>query len=634
MLGALNQWAGMDRAKYLLGLRLALSAWIAFALASLLHIENAFWAAMPVWVVTQASRGLLLERAFFRIAGTLLGATLGFAILAAPGNPYLQLGMLGWLVAICAGLTHILRGVHSYAPLMTGITAAVVVLPSVSAPELSGPLAVARVECTLIGVITVTVIMGLFTPRTSKAAFYQRLLQVATDAVHHAAATIESPAPAPLEQARLLGALSELDSQARFVSAGSLNAYRRLRHVDRLLMATFVIMASAESVRASRLVRAIDERAVADGLRRFADHLGEPETRVPLAGSQVELPDTPPGRRLRKALTGLLRARAGLLDQQLKEGGAEDVPPIDPNRDWFQASQTGLTAAAAVAIGGSLAYATGSFAVQLGALGVTIFAMVLGSVPAPRRLAPQLLRGVLVGVALATFYRMAIQPVTNDLGSELLGLLPFMLLGGLAKASARFAVPAVDANMCFMLASQAGLPPAAYMDILAGSGALVAGAILTTGLFLWLSTDSSRQTRRLVRDLLDDHVRLTERSKIPPHEVWQAMTARKLLRLVQHVANKGRANAQLPEDLLHVLSLGDAIITLKRLASTGDRQAPANRALIIIRGYPRAPEVAAAALVSLRQETSGDIQLLASLEASASGVSACATLVDFTRRRV
>ena len=63
---------------------LAAAAWLAFAIASLLHVEHAFWAAMPTWVLAQSSRGLVIERALFRLLGTLIGAGLGLCILTQP----------------------------------------------------------------------------------------------------------------------------------------------------------------------------------------------------------------------------------------------------------------------------------------------------------------------------------------------------------------------------------------------------------------------------------------------------------------------------------------------------------------------------------------------------------------------
>src|SRR5688500_14611171 len=108
MTASLGQFLGLDRAGVAHGLRLAFAAWLAFAIASLFHLGNAYWAAMTIWVVSQASRGLLLERGFFRIIGTVLGAAVGFGILQVTGNAYLVLGLLGIWVAVNAGLVHIL----------------------------------------------------------------------------------------------------------------------------------------------------------------------------------------------------------------------------------------------------------------------------------------------------------------------------------------------------------------------------------------------------------------------------------------------------------------------------------------------------------------------------------------------
>ncbi|MGH8812417.1 MAG: hypothetical protein ACREXO_10445 [Advenella sp.] len=53
----LAQKIGLDRQRVVYGLQLAFSAWLAFAIASFLHIPNPFWAAMPVFVVAQATVG-------------------------------------------------------------------------------------------------------------------------------------------------------------------------------------------------------------------------------------------------------------------------------------------------------------------------------------------------------------------------------------------------------------------------------------------------------------------------------------------------------------------------------------------------------------------------------------------------
>ena len=225
---SLGKTLGLDRAAVGYGLRLAFAAWLAFAIAASLHVEHAFWAAMPIWVVAQSSRGLLLERAVLRVIGTLVGAAAGFGILHVPVPLMAQLGLLAAWVAVCAALTHILRGVHSYGALLSGMTAGVVVIPSLLAPTQSLALAVARVECTLIGVVVVTLVTGLFTPKSRRQAFYEHVRKLAGDAVAFAAdvasgASIES---GDAQERRILAEISDVDASARMVSAGSIEGYR------------------------------------------------------------------------------------------------------------------------------------------------------------------------------------------------------------------------------------------------------------------------------------------------------------------------------------------------------------------------------------------------------------------------
>lgn len=84
MISSFAGWAGLDRVGFGHAFRLAVAAWLAFAIASVLHVKNAYWAAMPIWVVAQSSRGLLFERAVSRVVGTLAGAHLPGHSAASP----------------------------------------------------------------------------------------------------------------------------------------------------------------------------------------------------------------------------------------------------------------------------------------------------------------------------------------------------------------------------------------------------------------------------------------------------------------------------------------------------------------------------------------------------------------------
>lgn len=63
----------LNRAGIKKAMLLALSAWLAFILAVILKVDNPYWAAMSVWVIAQSTRGVLVERAIYRVIGTLIG---------------------------------------------------------------------------------------------------------------------------------------------------------------------------------------------------------------------------------------------------------------------------------------------------------------------------------------------------------------------------------------------------------------------------------------------------------------------------------------------------------------------------------------------------------------------------------
>lgn len=174
--------AALDASALKRAFSLALSSWLSFVIASSLGIEHAYWAAMPVWVVAQATRGLVFERALYRLLGTAAGAVLGIIILQLSPTAWQPLWMS--LVVFCSiGLLNTLSGVRSYMALMSGITVAVVVMPALLYSEQGVELAWARIQCTLIGVVVTTLVTGFSTPKSEREKFYQKVRTLAVDAV-------------------------------------------------------------------------------------------------------------------------------------------------------------------------------------------------------------------------------------------------------------------------------------------------------------------------------------------------------------------------------------------------------------------------------------------------------------------
>ncbi|MES2533560.1 MAG: FUSC family protein [Pseudomonadota bacterium] len=563
----------IDRAGAQQALRMALAALLAFSIAAMLHVHNAYWAAMPVWVVAQSARGLLLERGFYRIVGTVLGAAAGFGMLhVAAGHPYALLALLGVWVALNAAFTHIFRGVLSYGAMMAGMTAAVVVLPSVTAPEHMLALAAARVECTLIGVVVVTLVTGFFTPHSRRDEFYRRVQSLAADAQDFAAqaASGASAAQTAELERRTLAGMSDVDANARLVAAGSVDGYRRLRHCNALISASIAVMAAGSALRARRARGAAD----ADAVQRLAE-----------ADAQ------------RVAACEALMAEPGSADAR---SFGPKVTQLAPHRDWQRACTHGLVSGGATFIAAAAGYASGWPAGELAALGVCIFSMVLGSLAAPKMVAPKLLAGVLAGVLFATFYRFVIQPHVDGTGALVLSVAPFIVLGAFARFSRRTAMPALDANMCFMLGSQAGMPAAGAAQILNGAAALLLAAALV-GFGFWLAPDrSAERSRGFAQAIRRDLQRLLYDTR--PTADWHARSSRRILRLMLDLQRAGR-HGEAPAGLLAAANLGHAVVALQGMAASSpsgtDQRAYIERTLQAIRGFEADPLAVAEVLERL-----------------------------------
>jgi uncharacterized membrane protein YccC len=592
-----------SRAAVFNGLRLALAAWLAFAVAAMFHVENAYWAAMPVWVVIQPYRGLMLERGLFRILGTVIGASAGFAILWLAPDPYLDVALLGACVAVSAGLAQVLRGTPAYGAMMIGMSAAVVILPSVLNPAGGLGLALARTECTIIGVVVVTLVTGLFTPRVTEAAFLADVRRLTAEIVAFAVDTVATGTVDDGRVRALMHRFAEADGIAVAVSAGSIAGRRRLHQIDALMVAAFAVMAAAQTQ--SR--RSLATRAgLGEPMRSIAALVNsgarsEAALRTVLAG----VPAT-----LAVALKSLFDAEAAL---HAPHSAAPAAGTLDrmamllaPHRRWTVANRNALLAAAATWIAGTLGLLAGRPEAELLALGVCIFAMVLGYLPDARKAAPMMFAGVLVGVAVATAYRFWVQPGIAGPADLLLTLAPFLVVGGLARTHPKTALPAIDANMCFLLGSQAGMPAAGAGEILLGAAALIAAATLVLGGVAALPRGGSPRRGRIARTVVADLRRLIDRPL--PDLAMRRPVAHDLLRLALHLVREGELRGEIPRELLAALCLAQAIVAL--------HERGAQEALDLLKDFDRDPRGVAARLAGLDRDVAAT-DAAASLAAAA-----------------
>lgn len=565
---------GLDRQAVIYGLQLAFSAWVAFAIASFLHIPNPFWAAMPVFVVAQTTRGLAFERGLYRVIGTAVGAAAGFGMIQfVQDAPYATLLMLSLWVALFGALTHLIYGVQSYAALMAGITAVVMVIPCMFVPEHYEQLAIARVLCTFIGVVVISLSSAIFTPHADLDRFYQSVCEVAASACHLLGTTIKGlTKDGPGQEADILRKISELEASAIPIMAGSPAAHRQKRALNALIVAIVGLVAISRQMHA----RNRPGQAV-------APVLGERLLTISMLkkANAAKILDE---KQIAEALT-LARAADATLAQHLhrmlecarillaSERESADIffkvsaPTLAPSTNWGLARQTGAVCGLVTLVSASLAYVSGSFIGEMTALATAMFSLILGSMIKPQLVAPFLLKGIIAGSIIAAGYRLAIFPHIHSTVVVVCSILPFLLIGGMARASEMFRFPALDASMAFLLGSQAMLPARAVttLDVVAESGSMIVAACIVAASFIVFPRRSDRHVYEATRTIHRDLFRLINNKRNLSPDRWMARSVRQTLRLTSHLAQASQRHNLVPAHIVSALNFGHSIAELQRL---------------------------------------------------------------------
>ena len=104
-------------------LKTTLAAVAAYALSTLLHLPQGYWAVISVIIVMQANLGGSLRAGWIRILGTAIGAVLGVACLLLFGQGVVALGLsVGSTILICAYFTYLHESFR-----LAGLTACIVI---------------------------------------------------------------------------------------------------------------------------------------------------------------------------------------------------------------------------------------------------------------------------------------------------------------------------------------------------------------------------------------------------------------------------------------------------------------------------------------------------------------------------
>lgn len=125
-----------------------ITGWLAMRLA----LPQPSTAMLTTIIVANRQTGMVLAKSFYRAIGTLVGAVVGFLIVALfPQERVLFLAALCLWIGACAGGATLYRNFKSYAFVLAGYTAAIVAIPVIDSPLEVFDSAVWRVSEVLLG---------------------------------------------------------------------------------------------------------------------------------------------------------------------------------------------------------------------------------------------------------------------------------------------------------------------------------------------------------------------------------------------------------------------------------------------------------------------------------------------------
>ncbi|MET3132172.1 putative membrane protein YccC [Oxalobacteraceae bacterium GrIS 1.11] len=165
-----HDWAGSEGGRLLFVGKTLLAAFAALWLAYRLDLASPNTAMATIFILALPSSGMVLEKSFYRLLGTLVGCAGALALIALfPQHIVaLFLGLALW-VGLCTCGAALYRNARSYSFVLAGYTACMIIIPALDHPGQAFALAVTRVAEVGLGIICSAVVNDALFPRHQSA---------------------------------------------------------------------------------------------------------------------------------------------------------------------------------------------------------------------------------------------------------------------------------------------------------------------------------------------------------------------------------------------------------------------------------------------------------------------------------
>ena len=600
-------------------LRTAVAAFVALVVANALGLEHPHWAAMSAWASSQPMREHLLSRSAYRFGGSVVGVIFAVVlVLVAQDSLWvLALGLAFW-GALCAFLGNLQRGYMVYGWMLAGYSAAMVVLLHHGPADTIWPFAWDRMWTVITGVLAALCISWCFSPRRKAEVLIGQSRSALAGVLQASAARLrQQPAPEGMDNSTLLSRLAEVEELLELYPEGSRTARRTAKAMhwqqhyamevvyhlgqtqSRESDATAPIWTFAARTNAPALPEQI---AFADGLDALVqalrakpqaqtdvntslDHalraaIGQCEAAVAAieAASHAVQPGIHALYLLLQEMRRGLRAEAQDLGAATSNEDRRD-DPLPLHRDWVGARQAGIRAGVTLLAFGVAWAWTGISLIGFGMLGLTTMLLVFSAFESPSRTMAFVLRGQIIGAALALICQNLVWPFAQSNWQMVWMLLPFTLIGGLLFAHKRTTAGAMDTNMVMFILLAPHFPHEQnFGKDLSYALAVAAGPALAWLVYRLIYPTNGKQRMKtlarmmvqevpaLARRLLDEGKPALWQTMGPvSSNFWQGQLHHRLLRLVRWAdKTKLPERAQLPRMAMSLRAMQSTMLQLQQ----------------------------------------------------------------------
>jgi uncharacterized membrane protein YccC len=566
----------------ILAARGTLAALLALAVAVLLKLECPYWAAMTALIVIQPTRGLLLEKSYYRLVGTAVGSVAGMLMLLSSRSPVMLTILLALWLAVCVGAGTLQYGLRSYGAMVAACTAAVIAMAGYNNPPHLHDLVFGRIACIVIGIVVSTTVTLFFTHRRSKRELLDRLRAVTMANIEWVALLVRGGEEKTLLAQRqdILVEIADIEGSVDAAWAGSLDLKRRKRQVRDLIVSLLALLETGK-LAGDRLVRqdsgsAPWRESLARHLEDVALHLAEQgstrpdaaEIRSVLSETRVHAP------LLAETLAELINALQLVVDEWDTTTPKTERPASSRfirHRDWQEAGRAAVRAAAAIAAVGVVWHFTAWEGGPLMMMATSIMVSIFSTHDRPSVMLSHIFCGASLGVAAAFLCRLLLLPGTSAALAQAAIIVPFLMAGMVALAHRRTALGAMDYMLFFLFVMQPGLPavPAPASFVAGGFACLGGIAVAILAFRFLLPIDPARRLRSILIAIVHDLNTMAATDSLLPVEKCRARTHHRVLRMLANARKLDHDLSVIVEGGLATLAIGRY---LQRLRETELRE--------------------------------------------------------------